>query len=144
MEGWSGTGMCVCCTCVHVCVCVCVHAHLTSVSTKYVMIQGGRNNFSSSHLTFDLTLPSHPFTSPSHFTLSPHHPTSPSHPTPPPQETLLADYPESRRVGSPEFNTQVADAFIRCTSWVSQKWCLCAFNHNTHTHTHTHVQDTLN
>ena len=106
-----------------------------------------------------LMLPLHPLTSPSYFILSPHlwpHPpispshltlplyplTLPSHLTLPPQEALLADYTESRRVGSPEFNTQVADVFIRCTSWVSQKWCLFAFNHNART-TQTHTYKIL-
>ena len=83
----------------------------------------------------------HLFKSPFHCSLTP-----PSYHTLRPQEALLADYTESRHVGSPEFNTQVADVFIRCTSWVSQKWCLCAFSHNAHTaqtHTHTHTYKTL-
>ena len=62
---------------------------------------------------------------------------SPSHHTLPPQEDLPANYPESRRVGSPEFNTQVAHVFIRVQVYLlgkSEVVSLCIQPYHTHTY----------
>ena len=85
-----------------------------------------------------VTLPPDPSTSPSHLIVPPHTPTSHSHPTLPPhpptshsihQEALTAQYPEARRVGSPEFNTQVADVFVRFQVYLlGTSQCLCSLN----------------
>ena len=80
--------------------------------------------------------PNHPSTA------SLHHPPTPlSHLRKPSRPTIQSQDMWLHQSSTHRWLTYLSGS--KSTSWVSQKWCLCAFNYNTHTH-NTHVPDTLN